>query len=275
MTLDSLNALAESTPDSKNTVPGEILFFRQNSSIGESLKKLKNHNFKIGYSFSINVGDKEYTKIIAYNKKNDIFSGWAGFVEQEGQLLEVFPIIGNGFSCYLNMPRIDKTGKLRLYRENMSSLNRQSIYARRMFEGLDNLLEINDVSLYGDFWPVLENQDVENYCRNKKNDDEEFYGDIAFLCNIYKFDETYNLLDDGLKTIYKTLLENREKLFCIEYRNRYEQENLIQNVLNYLEIDEDDVKEMFDVNDLLYMCNRSNYTGKKSSFIKNIKRVLF
>ena len=37
MTLDNLNELAESTPDSKNTTPGEILFFRQNSSIGESL----------------------------------------------------------------------------------------------------------------------------------------------------------------------------------------------------------------------------------------------
>ena len=275
MTLENLNELAEKTPDSKNTVSGEILFFRQNSSIGESLKKLKNHNFKIGYSFTIDIYGKEFTKIVAYNQKNDIFSGWAGFVEHDGQLKEVFPIVGNGFSCYLNMPRINSTGNLKLYRENMFSLNRQTGYAKRMFTDLANLDQITDLSLYGVFWPVLENPDVESYRRNQQFDDREVYSDFGYLCNIYKFDETYMLLDDGLKKIYKVLFENREEMFCTEYQRYYENNLVIQNVFDFLELAEDDVKEMFDRNAMKYPSKVEPQDEWGSSLFDAIKRLSF
>lgn len=271
MTLDNLNELAESTPDSKNTTPGEILFFRQNSSIGESLKKLKNHNFKIGYSFAIDVYGKDFTRIIAYNQKNDIFSGWAGFVEQDGEMKEVFPIVGNGFSCYLNMPRIDDTGKLKLFRENMGVFNRQTGYAKRMFEGLSNLDEIDDLSLFGIFWPILENPEVERFRRNQQAVDKEIYCDAALLCNIYKFDETYLLLDDGLKRIYKLLFEKREEMFCTEYSNYYDNSSVISKALDYLDLTEEEIKDIFVRNNMQYP-SRTEYQNEWNiSLFKSIK----
>ena len=252
MTLEKLNELAESTPESKETTPGEILFFRKNSSIGEALKKLKNHNFKIGCSFIINIGGKEYTKIVAYNQKNDIFSGWAGYINQDDELKEVFPLIGNNFSCYLNMPRIDKCGQLKLYKENMSSLNRQTSYATKMFGDLDNINEVNDISYYGQYWPILENPDVEEYKRLHLNSNRENCSDVAFLCNIYTFDQTYNLLDDGLKRIYRELFEKREELFCKEYKKYYYNTEVIQKTLEYLNMSENDIKEIFDKNNIEY-----------------------
>lgn len=275
MTLDALNNLADSTPDSNNTIPGEILFFRQNSSIGESLKKLRNHNFKIGYSFSINVFDSEYTKVVAYNKKNDIFSGWSGFVKQDDEMKEVFPLMGNGFSCYLNMPRIDDMGNLKLYRENMVSFNRQTSYAKKMFKDLKNLNEVNDLSLYGYFWPILENADVESFRRNQQFESREFSSDIAMLCNVYKFDETYKMLDDGLMKIYKVLFEEREKMFCEEYQTFYDNDYVIEKALDYLELTEEDVKDMFDRNNMTYPVRMKDHCGGQSSLIKVLEKVLF
>lgn len=275
MTLETLNDLANRTPDSKETIPGEILFFRKNSSLGESLKKLKNHNFKIGYSFTINIEDREYTKIIAYNKKNDIFSGWLGYINDAGQLKEVFPIVKDSFPCYLNMPRIDNTGKLKLYREKMSSPARQTSYARKMFDNLPNLEKVNDISLYGTYWPVLENPNVETYKRNNLSENRETYSDVAALCNIYKFDETYELLDEGLKEIYKKLIENKEKLFCIEYKQQYANREVIQKTLEYLNLSENDVKELFVKNDIAYPKKNIEKQESDFSIIKAIKKTPF
>ncbi|MBR2833546.1 MAG: hypothetical protein IKE75_03850 [Bacilli bacterium] len=275
MTLETLNELAEKTQDSKDTIAGEILFFRKNSSVGESLKKLKNHNFKIGYSFTLTIGNNEYTKIVAYNQKNDIFSGWSGCIYEEGEPRVVFPIIGNGFSCYLNMPRIDSYGKLKLYKENLASANRQTSYAKKMFKDLDNIEEINDPSLYETYWPILENPEIEKYRRLNLNKNRELYSDVAALCNIYKFDETYDLLDEGLKRIYKTLLENREEVFCDKYKQYYDNEEVIEKSLEALSLTEEDVQDIFTKNNLKYPSKTIENKDDTSPIIKKLKNSPF
>ena len=246
MTIESLNELAHDAPDSINTKPGEILFFRKNTTACESLKKLQNHGFIIGYAFTINLNNKEYTKIFAYNYKNDIFRGWMGpIVTENGEEIR-FPLTLSGFSCTLSMPRYNQEGKLKLYKESFAQGNRQTEYGKRMFENLDHVHEVNDLSLYGDYFPFLENPAIElnRRLQIKQNKDIVFCTDVASICNIYKFDETYQLLDEGLKKIYKTLFDNYELKFCQELIHCCDNEIMFKEVLDTLNLSITDIEEI-------------------------------
>jgi len=247
MTIESLNELALAAPDSKNTKPGEILFFRQDTTTCESLKKLQNHGFIIGYAFTIDLNNKEYTKIFAYNHKNDIFRGWMGPIVTENGEATMFPLTLSGFPCALNMPRFTKEGKLKLYRESFNDSARRTAFGKKMFENLEYVHEVNDLSLYGDYFPILENPDIELNRRLQimQNKDTIFCTDVASICNIYKFDETYKLLDEGLQKIYKTLYENRELKFCHELSHLCDNENMFQSILDNLHLNTTDIEEIF------------------------------
>ena len=186
MTIESLVEIANSTPKSKNTEPGEILFFRSNSTAGESLKKLQNHNFTIGYAFTIGLNNGEFTRIVAYNHKNDIFRGWMGsIVHDNGSIDTIFPLSVSKFPCSLNMPRINSDGKLKLYRESFNENTRKSGFSKKQFCDLQNIENIDDPSLYGQFWPILEHPEVELNKRKKMASNQDkysvFYSDIASI----------------------------------------------------------------------------------------------
>ena len=250
MTIEFLNKLASSAAESKNTMPGEFLFFKSNSTASESLKKLSNHGFKIGYAFTIILNNNEYTKLVAYNKKNDIFRGWMGQVNSDnGSKNILFPLSLPGFACYLNMPRYNTEGKLKLYKENFNSGSRQIGYGTKMFGNLSHVEYVDDISLYGEFFPILEHPEIEQNRRLKIMNDQNnkmFYTDVASICNIYRFNETYELLDEGLQKIYKTLLDNRESKFCDEIAYSLDNENMLKAILKELNLDINDVKKIFE-----------------------------
>lgn len=280
MTLDRLNELANSVPDSRDTIPGEILFFRLNSSAGEALKKLKNHNFKIGYAFTIILDDKEYTKIVAYNQKNDIFRGWMGpVVLKDGSIDMKFPIHLGGFSCYLNMLRYDATGKLKLYQEDFRDAARATMYAKKKFENLPHLEKVDNLLLYDNYFPVLENPQIElnRRLKIKTNPDKDgiFYSDVAAICNIYKFNDTYELFDDGLKEIYKTLFDNREVKFCQEIKAAFENPMMLNEVLNDLNLDMSDVQDIFERNGLEMPVIEEKSHSKERKFLKGLKTIIY
>lgn len=278
MTIESLNELAEGAIDSKNTIPGEILFFRGNSTASESLKKLKNHNFKIGYSFSLTLDDNEYTRVIAYNPKNDIFRAWMGpDILEDGTISDTFPLVSATFFAQLYMPRYDKDGKLRLYKEDFKKGVRQAGHGKKMFSDLAHLENIDDVSFYGEFLPILEHPEVEFNRRfqmlQNPSIDRTFYSDVAFICNVYRFDETYELLDDGLKEIYRTLFENREKRFCMEIIKAFENDGVVEEVLSTLNLDMVLLSEIFERQGFVLPCITS-LPSKEYSILSSLKAFM-
>lgn len=255
MSIESLNELADSTPDSGYTEPGEILYFKFNASVGENLKKLKNHNFKFGYVYSLQINNIEYTRVVAYNKKNDIFYGWIGPDTKTGEDRLVFPYLGHNFSAYLNMPRFNKEGKLKLFREDMRDAARQNCLGRNQIYNLQHVEHVDNLEYYHNFWPVIENPDIEIQRRLKifRNPENALmYSDAASPCNTYYFDKTYALFDNGLQEIYKIFLEHREELFCREVQSLFNNPEAFQEMLSVLNMDELDIIKKFEEHGLDY-----------------------
>ena len=249
-TIDALNELAESTLDSKNTEAGEFLFFKSSSTVGESLKKLQKHYFKIGYAFTIEIKGQEYTRFYAYNQKNDIFRGWIGPVEQEdGSIEQKMPMNKPSFPCYLTMARQLPTGQLKLFREDFKPNASQIGYGNRLFGDLKHITEITDVSWYGIYWPILENKEIEQKRRlsilNNPKKDTTFYCDIATFLNIYHFEETYEQLDDGLKRIYKPLLEGKYEAIKFEMKDILNNREMMEEISANWDIDVTELAEHY------------------------------
>ena len=267
MTVEEIEHLVDDVPDSKKTQSRNILFFYENTTVKEALKKLKNHKFKLGYTYDIDVDGEKYVRIVCYNFKNDIFGGWFKYDVNSGEL--VFPDNLYAFPSLLTavryMPGDDNSkGKLKKFREDCHQSVVKSFSDTGKFSNLDYVEEVNNLDYYGNYFPVLENPMIEQYRRNSilhSANDRTFYSDVAYVCNIYKFRETYDLLDDGLKQIYFKLFENYEELFCAELFKMGR--DFVPEVTSVLNISVSELGEMFERNNFISFNQEEVITSRR------------
>ncbi len=248
--IEALNELADETPDSRNTYPGDTMYFCGCSTIGESLKKLKNHNFTFGYAFDIEVNGQIFTRITAYNQKNDIVLAWMG-PDQSSEVK--FPCRHHSYQSFLYLIRYQdsKQNKIKIAKERLTS---KLCDGKKQIESdIPHIVHLNQLEWFGNYWPILEHPEIERQKRMRifersqiQSCDRTFYQGVATLCNIYKFDETYEKLDPGLQKIYLTLFENREAIFCREVENRSIVNGTIIEMLSMLNMDYNQLVKIFE-----------------------------
>lgn len=283
MTTEELDHLADDVPDSKRTESRDVLFFYADTTPKEAIKKLKNHKFKLGYTYDIELGSEKYVRIVCYNVKNDIFRGWFKY-DSNGDGGLVFPDDLYTFPSLITAVRYVKNKKgdgqsLKVFRENCHQSLVKGSNGYGKFGGLEFVKTIDNLDYYNNYFPILENPEVENQrLLNILNGekDKTFYSDVALLCNIYKFNETYELLDDGLKHMYSLLAENYEKVFCDELKKYLKERELVNEVVFSLNIGVEELMNIFERNgyDFLKECKSVDFQGKKTDSLMNKIKIL-
>lgn len=273
--IEALNKMADDTPDSKNTNPGDTLYFSSCCTAGESLKKLKNHNFTFGYSFEIIINGQKYTRIVAYNQKNDVVLAWMG-PDQNGEVK--FPSRHPSYQSFLYLVRYQngKQTDVKVSKERLTS--KLCDGKKQVDSATPHIVHVNNPEWFGDCWPIPEHPEIENQKRQKMlessethHSDRTFYQGVATLCNIYKFNETYENLDPGLQEIYKALYENREAIFCREVKTRSIVNETVSEMLSMLGMEYQQLEEIFQDQDLTAPPLHNNEfaeADEKISFIK-------
>lgn len=203
------------------------LFFPSGFTKEESLNKLSNHGFKIGYSYDIIVDGEQLTRIVAYNYKKDILYCWMS--------KDKLPDRRQSLNRLYLIREIPSPEGLKLVRfeENYNEYVRGRIDCHnKLPQNAIAITHIDDLKYFGyNGWPIIESPKIELYKRYIKSHyqgiEAEKKLEILYLCNLYYFDRVYQEFDEGLKSIYAYLDQNYltkflEELFQkINYGDRY------------------------------------------------------
>lgn len=194
------------------TVAGRTLYFPDGLTITESLQKIANHGFKIGYTYTINIDGESLTRIVAYNDKKDILYCWASQdkLPDRRQCLNKLYII--------RQRQEGEATIVRRFEENYNNCVRGRIdSSNKVPKNFEPISIIDSLNYFTCGWPIIEGPKSEQIKRqikkNYKGTELEKKLEALSLYNLYYFDRVYEQFDDGLKNIYAYLNDHKLELF--------------------------------------------------------------
>lgn len=255
-----------------------VLYFLKNISTEEGLKIIRQRKFKCGYSYVIEDGGKTIIRAIFYNHKFDLLS--IRFSEDE------FYLPSESSRLYINRQIEVEKGVFKA--KHFPPINPFNEYSHTKSVIPVNVDPIDIYNIHNlidyDLRLIPENYDIEIYRRKKTREIKDTINSysertksldalshVVGLANLYKFDETYNQLDETLKLLYEPLLETHKSLFynrVISLIECCECNNIIAELLELLGIhlDKDDL--------LNAMTQKSeNNSNENKSIIERLKNL--
>lgn len=195
------------------TVAGRTLYFPDSLTIQESLQKIANHGFKIGYTYTININGEDLTRIVAYNAKKDVLYCWASAdkLPDRRQCLNKLYIIRQHQEGDVTV--------IKRFEENYSNCVRGRVDAsNKIPKNFEPISIINSLDYFTSCgWPIIEGPESEQIKRqikqNYKGVEQEKKLEALSLYNLYYFGRIYEQFDDGLKNIYAYLNDHNLELF--------------------------------------------------------------
>jgi len=237
--------LGSETIREENLQKDSVLYFLKDISTEEGLEIIKKRKFKCGYKYVIEAEGKTIIRAIFYNHKYDLLS--IRYSEDKFYLQE------EASRLYIN--RQVEVSKGVFKAKHFLPINPFNEYphTRSVIPNNVEPIDIDNIdNIIGyQLRLVPENCEIEMYRRNKIKEINETIKDtsekskaledlnnIFCLANIYRFDQTYEELDETLKILYKPLLQKHK----IEFYNRVislissNNDDIITELLNLLDI---------------------------------------
>lgn len=261
-----------SNVSSKDTAQEEmkrdcILYFPKDISTAKALEIIKQRKFQCGYQYTIEEDGKTIIRAIFYNHKYDILS--VRFTEDQ------FYLPGESNRLYIN--RQIEVGKGIFKAKHFLPINpfNEFSHTKSVIPVNVEPIDIDNIDSIIDYQPRLipDNYEIEVYRRkktreiNEENSSEkskklEDLNHVVQLANLYKFEETYEELDDTLKTLYRPLLGHHKSEFysrVIALINFHNCDDIITELLELLGIvlDKDTV-----LNEITKKTENSHITNK-------------